>query len=330
MAASNRANRITKLVSSLKKHYKPVPASKDRTLLENLVFACLLEGSPHEAAEEAFERLKANYFDWNEVRVSTRRELSDELRMLNDPEAAADRLKRSLQSMFEGVYTFDLEPLKKQNLGQTVKQFQSYKGISPFAIAYVTQTSLGGHSIPVNFGLFTAFVTLDITTPAEAKAGAAPGLERAIPKSKGIEVGSMLHQLGVEVGKNPYGQGARKILLALDPGCKDRLPKRPAKAPEPARPTKKSSVANKKVAGKPDATATKTADKPVADKPAGKKSKPAAAKKDAPEPVKKKVKKKVKKASAKAPTAKKAEKKKVKKAVKKTVKKKTAAKRKPK
>ena len=170
MAASNRANRITKLVTSLKKHYKPVVASKERTLLENLVFACLLEGSPHEEAETAFQRLQTKYFDWNEVRVSTRRELADELKMLNDPDAAADRLKRTLQSVFEGVYTFDLEPLKKQNLGQTVKQFQSYKGISPFVIAYVTQSSLGGHSIPVNEGLFAAFVTLDITSPTEAKA----------------------------------------------------------------------------------------------------------------------------------------------------------------
>lgn len=323
MAASNRANRITKLVSSLKKHYKPVPASKDRTLLENLVFACLLEGSPHEAAEEAFERLKSNYFDWNEVRVSTRRELSEELKMLNDPDAAADRLKRTLQSTFEGVYTFDLEPLKKQNLGQTVKQFQSYKGISPFAIAYVTQTSLGGHSIPVNEGLFVAFVTLDITTPAEAKAGAAPGLERAIPKSKGIEVGSMLHQLGVEVGKNPYGQAARKILLALDPGCKDRLPKRPVKAPEPAKPAKKSAA--KKAAASKD-----EAKKPAPKKAEASKAKPAVTKKAAPvkKKVVKKVKKKVKKKAAAKPTA---EKKKVKKkAVKKAVKKKTAAKRKPK
>src|SRR5690606_12737648 len=73
----------------------------------------------------------------------------------------------------------------------------------------------------------------DIITPVEASNHSVPGLERAVPKSKGIEVASLLHQLGVEVGKNPYGQAARKLLLELDPSCKERLPKRPA-PPEPA------------------------------------------------------------------------------------------------
>jgi hypothetical protein len=59
-----------------------------------------------------------------------------------------------------------------------------------------------------------------------------PGLERAVPKSKGAEIGSLLHQLGVEVGRNPYGQQARKLLLEIDPTCKDRLPKRATRRPE--------------------------------------------------------------------------------------------------
>lgn len=319
MSASPRAARITKLVTSVKKHYKPVAPSKDRTLMDNLLYACLLENSGHAAADKVFQRLKDEYFDWNEVRVSTRGELAQQMKELNDPNTAADRLKRTLQSLFEAVYTFDLEHLKKQNLGQTVKQFQSYKGITPFVIAYATQTSLGGHSIPVNKGLFVAFQTLKIVTESEAKAGAAPGLERAIPKSKGVEVGSLLHQLGVEVGKNPYGQNARKILLAIDPSCKEQLPKRPAK---PA-PKKKAKTAKKKVAsadakqaapkkGAPQKPAPKKAPtkKPAA---SGKKTpaKPSAAKKP---PTKKTTPKKaVKKTSGAAAARKKTVKKKVKK-----------------
>jgi hypothetical protein len=59
-------------------------------------------------------------------------------------------------------------------------------------------------------------------------------LERAVPKNKGAEVGSLLHQLGVEVGKNPYGPNAKKFMLEIDPNCKDRLPKKAVpKPPEP-------------------------------------------------------------------------------------------------
>lgn len=267
MAATPRATRINKLVASVKKQYKPATPPKERTLLEHLLFACLLQNSTHEAAEKAFDRLQSSYFDWNEVRVSTRREMAQVLKELNDPDDAADRLKRTLQNIFEGLYTFDLEPLKKQNLGQTVKQLESYKGITPFVVAYATQTSLGGHSIPVNEGLMTSFLVLDIVSEKDAKNGSVPGLERAIPKSKGVEVGSLLHQLGVEVGKNPYGKNARQLLLSIDPGCKDRLPKRPTK---PQTPVAKKPAAKKKPSASKEAPAAKTP--PAKKSPAAKKT----------------------------------------------------------
>ncbi len=343
MAATTRAARITKLVSALKKQFKPVAPVEERTLLENLLFACLLENSLHDAAETAFQRLNTDYFDWNEVRVSTRRELAGELKELNDPDDAADRIKRTLQSTFEAVYTFDLELLKKQNLGQTIKQFQSFKGVSPFVIAYATQTSLGGHSIPINDGLFTAFIALEIITEAEAKSGTAPGLERTIPKSKGVEVGSMMHQLGVEVGKNPYGQNARKLLLAIDPGCKDNLPKRPAKPVEakPAAPPKQTpeKAPEKTPPGKAGATkSTKAAatKKPAEEKTGAKASSPKQppAKPAAAKPTKKVVKKAPTKKTSPdknaTPAKKKAKPAAAKKTAKKVVKKKTNTKRKPK
>lgn len=243
MAAQNRGTRITKLLGQIKKHFKPVSGPPSRTLIEHLLFACLLENSPHEAAEQAFSRLQTEYFDWNEVRVSTKRELAETLKELNDPEQAAERLKRTLHSVFESVYVYDLELLKKQNLGQATKTIEKYEGTSPFAVAYVTQNALGGHAIPANQGLLTAFLVFDLINDKEAAAWHIPGLERAVPKTKGVEVGTILHQLGVEVGKNPYSPATRKLLQAIDPECKDRLPKKPEPPPAPAK--KKKAAATK-------------------------------------------------------------------------------------
>jgi hypothetical protein len=73
-------------------------------------------------------------------------------------------------------------------------------------------------------------------TEAEYEKHVVPGLERAIPKNKGVEFGSLLHQLAAELVASPYGPTARGILLEIDPEAKQRLPKRPAKksAAEPA------------------------------------------------------------------------------------------------
>lgn len=248
MATPNRASLINRILKMVRKHYKPIPAAKDRTLFEHLAFACLVENSPHDVAEQVFNTLKADYFDWNEVRVSTIRELTEVTKPLVDPPQAAARLKQTLHAVFEGVYQFDLETLKKQNIGQSAKTLQKLKGSTPFVVSYVTQHALGGHSIPVNNGLLITMHVVGVINDNELKAGAVPGLERVVPKTKGVEVGSLLHQLGVEIGRNPYGANARKLLLEIDPKAKDRLPKRkppepPAPPPAPPAPAAKGKAA---------------------------------------------------------------------------------------
>ena len=258
MALPNRTALIKKTVRVLRKHFIPHTPAIDRTLLEHTLFACLLENSNHEAAEKAFANITKDYFDLNEVRVSTVKELSESFRGLVDPTESAARLKQTLHSIFEIVYAFDVEILKKQNIGQAVKTLEKYNGSTPFVVAYVTQTALSGHSIPVNRGLMISFQTIGVISNSEAKKRVVPGLERAIPKSKGIEVGSLLHNLGVEVGRNPYGQVARKLLLEINPTCKDRLPKRPPKPPEkqPDPPEEKKEVSKKKRLPKTDGQKT--------------------------------------------------------------------------
>jgi endonuclease-3 len=236
MATPNRSALIGRTLKVLRKHFKPVAPPKDRTLFEHLLFACLIEDSPHEAAEQTFNALKQDYFGWNEVRVSTIRELTDALKPLVNPADSAARLKQTLHSVFESVYEFDIETMKKQNIGQAAKTLQKYNGTTSFAVAYVTQHALGGHAIPLNRGALITLHAVGVISDDEFAKGVVPGLERAVPKNKGIEVASLFHQLGVEVGRNPYGQAARKLMLEIDPNCKDRLPKRPTAKPEPEPP----------------------------------------------------------------------------------------------
>ncbi len=283
MAIPNRAALLTKTYRVLKKHYQPVAPPPDRSLLEHLLFACCLESSEHSVAESAYSVLVNQFFDWNEIRVSSVRELAEAMHDLTDAPEAAIRLKNSLQSVFESNYAFDLEAFKKQNIGQAVKTLLNYNGTTQFTISYIKQTALGGHSIPVNKGALEALMVIGVISEAEAKKGVVPGLERAISKNKGIEFGSLLHQMGVLLLKNPYGPALRKLLLEIAPDCKDRLPKRSTKksaekeseaaeaAPEkksaPA-PEKKKTAAKKKTPTKKKAPPKK---KPTTKKKAAKK-----------------------------------------------------------
>jgi endonuclease III len=277
MASNNRAGLINKVIKVVKKYFKPTEPPKDRKVLEHLLFASCVENSLPEDAEKVFSALTTDYFDWNEVRVSSIRELAEVMKPLNDCEEAATRVKRVLQSVFETQYSFDLEPMKKQNIGQAIKQLEKFHGSTPFTVAYVTQHGLGGHSIPINQGLLEAMRVVGVVSDSEAAKGTVPGLERAVPKTKGSEIGGLLHQLGVELYRSPMGPTIRKILLEIDPHCKDRLPKRQ---------TKKSDEPIAEVPTTPEPSATKKGETKKAEQD-GKKSelKKSDAKKKAPAPT---------------------------------------------
>jgi endonuclease-3 len=236
MASVSRTAQFAKLHKVLKKCYKPVTGDLNRPVLEHLLFACCLEDAHYETAEEAFAALVHSFFDWNEVRVTSIAELSEVMACLPDPRAAANRIKRILHAVFEATYAFDLEEHRKKNLGPTVKWLEKLDGSTPFAVAYVVQAALGGHSIPIDGGTMRVLRLLDLVTDKDAESCAVPGLERAIAKSKGVEFGALLHQLGADFTANPYAPTVRDVLLQIDPDIKDKLPKRradkPAKKPD--------------------------------------------------------------------------------------------------
>ncbi len=259
MAASSRTAQFSRLHKILKKYYTPVAPALNRSVLEHLLFASCLENAHYPVAEEAFAALVHTFFDWNEIRVSSVRELSEVASGLPDPAAAAHRVKRILQSVFEATYSFDLEELRKQNLGPAVERLEKVEGTSKFSIAYVVQTALSGHAIPIDSGTARALRLLDMATDEDVAAGAIPGLDRAIPKNSGIEFGSLVHQLGADFVGAPYSPALHTILLEIEPKAKDHLPSRrapkravreaTAAAPEDSGETKAKKVALEAKAG---------------------------------------------------------------------------------
>ncbi len=286
MSTPNRATLLTKIHKVLKKHYKPIAPQGEQPLLEALLFACCLENTHFETAAKVFQAIKTSFFDWNEVRVTTVKELSEVMAPLPDATAAATHLKGILQSVFESEYSFELESLKKQNIGQAVKRLQKAEGATSFIVAYGTQSALGGHSIPLDRGALGVLVVLGAASEAEAVSGNVSGLERAIPKSKGQEFGRLLHELGADFAANPFSPPLRELLLSISPDAKDRFPKRGVKKaePEPAPIKKKPEEKPLPVAQSSQPPATKKKETRAAEPPA---KAATGSKKSAPGPKKK-------------------------------------------
>ncbi len=225
---SNRAAKYEQLHRSLRKHFKIQPEPGERSVLEHLIYACCLEDARCEQADEAFAKLQQVYVDWNEVRVTTVIELSEAMSSLPNATQAGHRIKRCLQSLFEARYQYDIDDMKKSNLSKATEEISAWKGISPFILNYVSQNALGGHAIPADALTMEILVQCEILTQAEADKKSVPGVERAIPKNKGFEFGSLLHQFAVEFKQNPKSAGVVAVFKELGVSPKAKAVEKPA------------------------------------------------------------------------------------------------------
>jgi len=308
MSAKNRNDLINKLYKVVKKQYTPILPPSNRLVLEHMIYGAVLEDSTFEAADEAFASLVENFYDWNEIRVTTRRELAEILKPLSKPDEAASRVKKSLHGVFEKYYQYDLEFLKKENLSKAVVTMETFTGVSPFTIQYTAQNGLGGHSIPIDQSFMNLMYAIGAINEKGLLDRKMTGLERTIPKSKGVEFSVLVHQLAVAFTSSPFSTNVRNIILKVASDAKDRFPKRGG-SKKAAAPAAKEKAPAKAAATKaaPKKAANKKADKPV--KAAVKKAKATPKKTKATKKASKKVaKKKVaskKKAAAKKGSSKK-------------------------
>jgi hypothetical protein len=69
---------------------------------------------------------------------------------------------------------------------------------------------------------------------SDAAKNRVPGLERAIPKNKWVEFGSLLHQFAIDYAASPQSAKVKQVVGEISPAAKERLPKKVA-TPEPPR-----------------------------------------------------------------------------------------------
>lgn len=171
-------------VSGRKESGNGKPAEKP--VLEQFLFAILREGTTNDQAERSYKSLRESFFDWNEIRVSSPREIADALLDLPDAEQRAHRIIEFLQEVFETTYSFDLEPLHKKGLKIAAKQLSRYAAANDYCVSWVVQQSLAGHALPLDEPSIRVLTRLSLIDNERVDLEAArSSLEHAVPKAKG-------------------------------------------------------------------------------------------------------------------------------------------------
>ena len=164
----------------------PAGASEETLpVLEQFIYGLCRENATRDQADAAFAKLKDGFFDWNEVRVSTNREIEEVMEGLSDTETRAQRLIAFLQEVFETEFVFDLEVMHKKGLKVAAKALVRYGASNDYVGAWVVQRTLGGHAIPVDAPTLRCARRLGIIdAEAEEIEAVRATLEHLVPKTK--------------------------------------------------------------------------------------------------------------------------------------------------
>jgi endonuclease-3 len=182
----NKQRLLNQLYQAVRK--SPDSEEQPHPVLDQVIYGLCREDATPEQADRAFADLRERFFDWNEVRVSSVRELEESFEGLSNSEARAQRLISFLQEVFETHFSFDLDTLQKKGLKEAAKQLSRYEALSDYVIAWVTQRSLGGHAIPLDAPTLRCTRRLGLLDDSQDDVEAArASLEHLVPKARGAQ-----------------------------------------------------------------------------------------------------------------------------------------------
>jgi len=185
VTTTNRQRLLATVFTGLKKQID-ADEPPARPVLEQLIYALLREGATRKQADRAFHILQKEYFDWNEVRVSSAHEVAVSLDGLPQAVSKAQRVIDLLQEVFESTFSYDLDSLQKKPLKQAAKQLERFQATNDFTVSWAVQTSLGGHAIPLDTPTLRTIRRLGLVEegtrdPDSIRAS----LEHQVPKARG-------------------------------------------------------------------------------------------------------------------------------------------------
>jgi len=164
-----------------------------------VIFGICLENVSLETAEDSYLRLTEDYLDWNELRVSSPREIAESFSKQEGPLEKARTLKSIMHAIFETEYNFELETLIRMTQTQAVKTLNSFDGMRPFIAAHILQTSLKAHVIPLDAISIRAVTRLGLVDASAAIDKMSANLKRLVSKNQGPIFCSLIRQLALDV-----------------------------------------------------------------------------------------------------------------------------------
>lgn len=161
--AAHYEKRLKKFLANMPKGRS---AGKELPPIELLIVSVFEENSTRKAGLHALESIRAEYADWNELRVSQPKEIIETIGKDTTPQGRekAESLVKAMDAVFEKSYDLTLETLGKMPK-RDLRRYMLDLGLSPYVSAAMMLQAFGGHAIPVDRDLAYALEIEDVVHP---------------------------------------------------------------------------------------------------------------------------------------------------------------------
>lgn len=261
---TDKAKRLDRIRLALKGRYGEQPKPIITHPVEHALRTILGEEATCKQVEEALERMRAHFGDWNDLRVSRPREIRETLGA--DFPSAADKARvipRLLDQVFKRHNSMVWDFLEGMGKIATRAYFEGLEEVRPFVAAAMARDCVGAHAFPVDRDVARVLDRLDILDPEnQSESWMQAFLERAVKNTRVYETHQLVKRLGEDrcitgtplCGRCPLNNTCPSAVIT----AKKVKRKEPKRAPE--KKTRKSETASsrrRKVARKRTASRRK-------------------------------------------------------------------------
>lgn len=204
---------LRSFAKALSERLTVVPVPKKSGLLEQLIFAILLENTPADVAQYHYAHLvEGDFVDLNELRIAPRKEIierltdgsmyvEDEVYQHPFPEQAAERVTQSLQWIFDKNDGFVIDSARLASAEEARAFLSENPYATNFVVEYVLHFELGFGPIPFDEGARRALRMLKLISYDSDENEKVRGIsELSRQKSDAEFVFWHLHEFGVKMG----------------------------------------------------------------------------------------------------------------------------------
>ena len=145
---NEKTEKLRRVAGLLKGAYGRQRKKKALNPLDQLVLDHLAENSSERRARRAFKRLKADFVDWNEMRVSSLKEIELAISMVAQASTKAALIKEIMVDIFSGYHMVSLDFLRDLSDAVAERYLGHFEGLGKKTIADVLRVLKQGGSGP--------------------------------------------------------------------------------------------------------------------------------------------------------------------------------------